>query len=139
MTMSNIIENYIENNHFGKHLGMEFKIIVPGHIEYYLNPAVQLEAMEGMIHGGAIAGFMDGILGVAALSAVEDQNKLVATIEFKINYLKPIFTNQELIGTGKVLHLGKSTIVVEGKIMCGMELKVCALGTFKAYHKDNKK
>ena len=139
MAMSNIIENYIENNHFGKHLGMEFKILEPGHVEYYLNPSLQLEAIEGMTHGGAIAGFMDGILGVAALSAVEHQNKLVATIEFKINYLKPIFTNQELIGTGKVLHLGKSTIVVEGKIMCGMELKVCALGTFKAYHKDNKK
>lgn len=131
--MSKIIEDYIKKNHFGKHLGMEFKIILPGYIEYYLNPSVHLEAIEGMTHGGAIAGFMDGILGVAALSEVENENKLVATIEFKINYMKPVHTDEKLIGIGKVLQRGKSTLVVEGKIMCGEELKVCALGTFKAY------
>ena len=135
--MSKVIEDYIKNNQFGKHLDMEFKILAPGHIEYYLSTKKNLEAIEGMTHGGAIAGFMDGILGMAALSEVENENKLVATIEFKINYMKPVFTNEQLTGTGKVLQRGKSTLVVEGKIMCGDELKVCALGTFKAYSNSN--
>ena len=137
--MSQLIEEYLRNNQIGQYLGMEFNIIEQGHVEYYLTTSKHLEAIKGMTHGGAIAGFMDGILGVAALSEVESENKLVATIEFKINYMKPVFTNEKLIGVGKVLQRGKSTLVVEGKIMCGMELKVCALGTFKAYHKDNKK
>lgn len=131
--MSDIIENYIKNNLFGQHLGMHFKILEPGHIEYFLNPQKNLEAILGMTHGGAIAGFMDGILGVAALSQVEGDNKLVATIEFKINYLKPVLTNEPLLGIGKVIHQGKSALVVEGKIMCGNDIKVCAIGTFKAY------
>ena len=131
--MSKVIEDYIKNNRFGQYLGMEFRIIEPGHIEYYLTTNEHLEAIKGMTHGGAVAGFMDGILGVAALSEVENENKLVATIEFKINYMKPVHTDEKLIGIGKVLQRGKSTLVVEGKIMCGEELKVCALGTFKAY------
>ncbi len=132
--MSTIINNYIANNLFGKFLGMEFTITQPGIVEYKLTPKKALEAIPGMTHGGAIAGFMDGILGVAALSGVEAEGKLVSTVEFKINYLSPTKTNETLHGIGTLLHKGKSTLVCEGKIYNDQnELKATALGTFKAY------
>lgn len=133
--MSKVIEEYNTNNNFGKHLGMTFEILEPGHISYSLQATSNLEAIPGMTHGGALAGLMDGILGVAALSAVEHENKLVATIEFKINYLKPVYTNEKLVGIGKVIQKGKSTLVVEGEIFSNKVLKVIATGTFKAYSK----
>ena len=46
--MSKIIEDYIKNNQFGKHLDMEFKILAPGHIEYYLSTKKNLEAILGL-------------------------------------------------------------------------------------------
>ena len=36
-------------------------------------------------HGGALAALADALIGVAALSAVAEELKLVSTIEFKIN------------------------------------------------------
>lgn len=135
--MSKVIEDYIKQNHFGRLMNMEFEIIAPGVIVYKMQPTEKMEALDGMTHGGAIAGFVDGILGLAALSEVEQEGKYVATIEFKINYLKPIKTNSKLIGEGKVISRGQSTLVSEGKIYSDGELLVSALGTFKAYSKSN--
>ncbi len=135
--MSKIIEEYIAQNHFGRFLGMEFKIIEPGKINYTMTAMKNLEAIEGMTHGGAIAGFVDGVLGVTALSAVESEGKNVATIEFKINYLKPIQTGSQLLGEGAVISQGKSIIVTEGKIYSNGALAAVALGTFKTYLKPN--
>ena len=42
--------------------------------------------------------------------------KLVATVEFKINFLKPSFINDELTGRGLVIKHGKRLYTVRGDI-----------------------
>lgn len=73
-------------------------------------------ALPDVIHGGAIAGFMDAIVSVAAFSSVADENKHVATVEFKINFLKAVRRKMELLGIGKVIQKGNKIIVVLGEI-----------------------
>ena len=71
----------------------------------------------GVGHGGVDAAMMDAIIGTTALSQVFHQKKLVSTIEFKINYFKPILGDDILIGTGEIEFQGKSIIACSGKII----------------------
>lgn len=121
-------------NHFGRFMQMDYTILNPGIVEYKLNIREELLATKHAAHGGALAAFMDAILGVASLSAVADEGKLVATIEFKINYLKPALLADTLIGKGKVIQKGKRILITEGEIFNQKnELIVKAIGTFTSY------
>lgn len=86
------------------------------------------------IHGGMLAAMMDGIIGVAALTTVASEQKIVSTVEFKINYLKPAFLGDLLTGKGKVDHKGNRIIHASGEIYNQKnELIAKAIGTLNAY------
>jgi uncharacterized protein (TIGR00369 family) len=115
---------------------MDFKIIEPGIVHYYMTIIKEHLATPKAAHGGVVAAFMDGVLGVAALSNVVDQNKVVSTVEFKINYLSPAFLGDQLFGIGKVEHLGNRIIVTSGDVICTNRNNISiakAIGTFNAY------
>lgn len=131
---NNLIELYNSTNHFGRFMDMDYTIVKPGEVDYKLKIKENLLATKEAAHGGALAAFMDAILGVASLSAVADEGKLVATIEFKINYLKPALLGDSLIGKGKVLQKGKRILITEGEIFNQKnELIAKAIGTFTSY------
>lgn len=131
-----IIEQYIINNHFGKTLGMNFKIVEPGLVHYFIKIDKEHLATPLAAHGGVISALMDGLLGVAALSVSAQENKVVSTVEFKINFLAPALLDDELIGIGKVEQQGKRLIISSGDIICPKRDNVLiakAIGTFNAY------
>lgn len=131
-----IIEKYIAHNNYGKQLGMEFKIIEPGLVHYFLTITKEHLATPKAVHGGVIAALMDSVLGVAALSCAQERNNVVSTIEFKINYLAPSLLGDELLGIGKVEQLGNRIIISSGDIFCtnrDNKLIAKAMGTFNAY------
>ena len=111
-----LLEQYNQGNHFGKANNLKLKIISEGQIEYSMQLEDKHLAVKDLIHGGAISGFMDAILSVAAFSAVYKKNKKVATVEFKINYLKPVRKLQILTGKGSVLKKGSKLLFVQGEI-----------------------
>lgn len=132
--LKRIIEQYNKANSFGDFMNMKFDIISPGEIEYHIQVKQDFLATPTAMHGGAIASFMDAIIGVAALSAVAEENKVVSTIEFKINFLKPAFLEEHLKGIGKVLQKGNRIVVTEGKILNEKgEIIAIAQGTLNAY------
>ena len=122
-------------NFFDKNLDLELSEKGPGDIEYKLTIKQKHLSYPGVGHGGAIAAMMDAIIGTTALSQVFQEKKLVSTIEFKINYFKPIFEDEILIGTGEIEFQGKSIIACSGKIIkLGTgELVSKSLGTFNIY------
>jgi acyl-CoA thioesterase len=131
-----LIEQYNLHNDFGKTIGMHFEIIEPGLVHYFLTVKQNHLATPATAHGGVISSLMDGLLGVAALSAVEKENKVVSTIEFKINFLSPAFLHDNLHGIGKVEQKGNRLIIVSGDIFCvnrENSLIAKAIGTFNAY------
>ena len=131
-----IIEQYIAHNNFGKILGMDFKIIEPGLVHYFMTIKEEHLSTPKVAHGGVIATLMDGVLGVAALSNVVVQNKVVSTVEFKINYLAPALLGDQLFGIGKIDHMGNRIIITSGDIICINRNNILiakAMGTFNAY------
>jgi len=131
-----IIEQYIQHNHFGRTLGMDFKINEPGFVHYSLKITREHLATPLAAHGGVISALMDALLGVTALSAVHMDNKVVSTVEFKINFLAPALLDDELLGIGKVEQKGNRLVITSGDIICPQRNNTViakAIGTFNAY------
>ena len=132
MTVKQLYEAF---NFFDKNLDLELNEKGPGDIEYRLTVARKHLSSPGVGHGGVIAAMMDAVIGTTALSQVFHEKKLVSTIEFKINYFKPILEDDILIGSGEIEFQGKSIIACSGKIskLDSGELVSKSLGTFNIY------
>jgi len=130
-----VTELYKAFNYFDKNLNLELNEKGPGDIEYRVKVERKHLSSPGVGHGGMVAAMMDAVIGTTALSQVFHERKLVSTIEFKVNYFKPIFEDDILIGTGEIEFQGKSIIACSGKIVKfeSGELVSKSLGTFNIY------
>lgn len=119
--------------------GLTFEIPEPGAVIYKMTVKEEHCSVPNICHGGAIAGFMDCVLGLAALSEAVTRNSLTATVEFKINYIRPAKVGEELVGNGKVVHKGKSLLISSAEIRTvGGELVAMGQGTFNNYPMSKK-
>lgn len=130
-----IIKKYIEYNNFGRYLGLHFDVTQPGVVQHYLTITKEHLATPQAAHGGLVSAMMDAVLGVAALSMVCEDNKIVSTVEFKLNYLNPALLGDELSGESFIEQKGNRIIVVSGTIKAVNRDVVVAkgIGTFNAY------
>jgi uncharacterized protein (TIGR00369 family) len=129
-----IVKFYIEKNHFGKLLDMDFDIIGPGEIIYRMKVNNDHLATPLAAHGGAICALMDATMGVCALSNVIFDGKVVSTIEMKISFINPAKLDDELAATASTVKSGNKLLFIEGRIENqDKELIAVATGTFNAY------
>ncbi|MCW3076523.1 MAG: hypothetical protein JWO32_1132 [Bacteroidetes bacterium] len=131
-----LIEYYIQNNFYGKLLGMDFEIIEEGVVEYRMTIGQKHLATPYAAHGGVVSSLVDSALGVAGLSAVYKENKVVSTVEYKLNFLSPALPDDKLVARAKVEHKGKRLLIISCDVFCiNRENKLIAkaLGTFNAY------
>ncbi len=133
--MNNFIELFRSINKYDLDNSMTFEIHSPGSITYRMKVQEKHLSSPNIAHGAAIAGFMDCVLGLSALSEAVEKDNLTSTVEFKINYIRPVKLAEELIGTGKVVHKGKSLIISSGEIRVHgtNELVAMGQGTFNTY------
>lgn len=111
-----VILQYIEWNTFGKTLGMDFYIQSPGVVTYKMPVQESHLATPKAAHGGSVAALIDAALGVAALSAVCEQQKIVATVTLNVNYLSPAFLGKELIAEARVIRKGNRILFTETEV-----------------------
>lgn len=132
-----LIQKYKQSNKFGDLLDISFEIIEKGKVEYHVVIGEKLLATPNAAHGGLIATLCDGALGIAALSCVVEDDKVVATVEMNIKYLKPVFLNDKIIAKAEVIQGGKRLLFSEAKVYNQKnELIASASGTFNAYPKE---
>jgi uncharacterized protein (TIGR00369 family) len=131
----NFIELFKSINKYDLDNQMDFEIHSPGQITYKMTIQEKHLSSPNTAHGAAIAGFMDCVLGLSALSEAITRDNLTSTVEFKINYIRPVKLGETLIGTGKVIHRGKSLIISSGEIRIkeSNDLVAMGQGTFNTY------
>ena len=115
--------------------GLHFDIHSPGSITYRMTVTEKHLSSPNTAHGAAIAGFMDCVLGLSALSEAITKGNLTSTVEFKINFIRPVRLGEKLEGKGKTIHKGKSLIISNGEIRIEGtgELVAMGQGTFNTY------
>ena len=131
----NFIEIFKSINKYDLDNAMTFEIHSPGSITYKMTIKDKHLSSPNTAHGATIAGFMDCVLGLSALSEAITQDNLTSTVEFKINYIRPVKLGEELVGTGQVVHKGKSLMISQGEIRISgtNELVAMGQGTFNTY------
>jgi len=111
-----LVAHYNRTNRYGQANGMTLAVPAPGRAEYRMVIQEEHLSSPGTAHGGVLAGLMDAVLGAAALTQAFTSGELVSTVEFKINYLRPVHLGDELRAVAQVEHAGKSILVVSGTI-----------------------
>lgn len=92
------------------------------------DPAIHTN-LYGMSHGGALASIADTAMGVSCASL----GRRVVTLELNINFIRAAAPGERVIAKAKVIHRGKSTLVVEADVVKEDEsLLAKARGTFFA-------
>ena len=134
--MNRILKLYNKINRYGQINGLKLEVLSPGHIRYEMKVLDDHLATPIAIHGGVLSAMMDAVLGVAALSYTCENDELVSTVEFKINFLSPAGPDDVLIGEGNLIRVGRRLIVAEGYIddMATGRKVAAGLGTFYPYH-----
>lgn len=129
-----IIQQYIVWNRFGELLGMDFEVESKGHVFYKMRVTNNHLATPFAAHGGSVAALIDAALGVACLTEVCEDLKVVSTVNLTISYLIPATKDDVLLADARVIKSGKRILFVEGKITNQKgELVAIASATMNAY------
>ncbi len=135
---------YNQINHYGRANGMALTVPAPGQAVYEMTIRDEHLSSPNTAHGGVLAGLMDAALGAAALSLAFVSNELVATVEFKMNYLHAVHLHDVLRAEAVVEHTGQrllvSSCVVYRVAADGARGQAVArgLGTFNRYPADKR-
>ncbi|OLB20667.1 MAG: hypothetical protein AUI12_18340 [Acidobacteria bacterium 13_2_20CM_2_57_6] len=109
---------------------LDFRLVevARGYTAFSGSPKFEYYNPLGTVHGGYTAALLDSCMACAVHSTL-DAGWSYATLEIKINYVRPItFDTGELRAEGKVVHSGKRTSTAEGRLYDGAR-KLYAHGT----------
>ncbi|MEO8539629.1 MAG: PaaI family thioesterase [bacterium] len=102
---------------FAKIMGLSIPHAERGRVTFAFTPSELWENPLGTLHGGAIGTLLDSAMGMAVLSTL-DQGVSFTTLEYKVNFMRPVFVSTgEIYAEGVVLHEGKSQAVVEARLV----------------------
>jgi uncharacterized protein (TIGR00369 family) len=139
MELHKFLELFKKVNHYDIQNNLSFEVPTPGSVIYKMKIEKEHLSIAPTAHGAVIAGFMDCVLGLAALSEAVTRQNLTSTVEFKINFLRPAQLGDVLVGNGKVVHKGKSLLISSGEIRTAEgDLVAMGQGTFNTYPMNKK-
>ncbi|MFT5585990.1 MAG: hypothetical protein ACI9VR_003586 [Cognaticolwellia sp.] len=119
-------------------LGMDFELNQDGPSAVTMTITPAMSGSPGISHGGAVMALLDTGLGVAAIEYALPKARATSTLEIKVNLLKPAKVGARLRCTAKVVHAGRSHLVIQGEAVDqdGRVLAI-AVGTFNLYPIDD--
>ncbi|HKI98563.1 MAG TPA: PaaI family thioesterase [bacterium] len=120
-----------QQNAFGVLLGLRIDRTEAGVCEAHLETRPEHFNPHGVMHGGVLFSLADTSMGAALYPLLRSQESC-ATIEVKMNFLKPV-TEGKLRCETVVLRRGKTTAVLESKLHSGESLVGIALGTYAIF------
>ncbi|MCK6190195.1 PaaI family thioesterase [Pseudomonas sp. EYE_354] len=113
---------------FSELIGCRLQRLDAGVAEVALTLEPHLRNRAGKLHGGAIFSLVDITMGLAC-SSTHGFDQQSATIECKINYIRAV-EDGDVLCTGRVIHAGRRTLVVEADVYQDERLVAKAQGTF---------
>lgn len=78
------------------------------------NPDLVGDPASGILHGGAITSLVDSVAGMAVFAAMQ-KLQAVATLDLRIDYLKPALAHKEVYATAECYKLTRSIAFVRAR------------------------
>jgi uncharacterized protein (TIGR00369 family) len=92
-------------------IGFNLSAVAPGEAVVELAAGRQHANPMGTVHGGILCDIADAAMGIAYASTL-GEGETFATLELKINFLKPVWT-AKLRAVGRIVKRGKTVGLVE--------------------------
>lgn len=125
---SHLLDMY-ERSSYAKYLQMEILDLCEGEAVISMFVRHELTNLHRIIHGGAVGSLLDMAMNLACYSL----GRQVLILGFNTNFLSGTREGDTVRAVAKVLHSGRSTMVVEGRILDGQgKLLAKGRGTFLA-------
>ena len=117
--------------HFANFMGPYFFREMPaGDFRYAFWTGSQHANPNGVTHGGALFSFADHITGHAI---VQTQNRMCATLKFKVNYVAAAALNSLVEGQVEIVHTTRTLAFVRVQLSLGDQILMSADGTCKLF------
>lgn len=95
-------------------IGMRIVSAEVGRVTFELDAGPQHSSPPGTLHGGVLCDLADAAMGCANVSRLAEDESF-ATVELKINFLKPVWTGR-LIAVGGVIKAGRTIALLDCRI-----------------------
>jgi uncharacterized protein (TIGR00369 family) len=95
-------------------LGMRLVEVEEGRAVFELDADSRFWNPMGTVHGGILCDLADGAMGCACVSLLADGDTF-ATVELKINFLKPVWSGR-LTAVGEVIKAGRTITLCECRV-----------------------
>ncbi|MFC6566749.1 PaaI family thioesterase [Actinoplanes utahensis] len=114
--------------HIGDLLNIRVVSIEEGSVVFELDAEPRFANYNRTLHGGLYATLLDSAMGCAAQSALAAGLTCTA-LEIKVNFVRTVpVDGRRLVAVGKVIHLGRQIVTVEGTVRDN-EDRIVAHGT----------
>ena len=95
-------------------IGMRIVSAEVGRVTFELDAGPQHSSPPGTLHGGVLCDLADAAMGCANVSRLAEDESF-ATVELKINFLKPVWTGR-LTAVGGVMKAGRTIALLDCRI-----------------------
>jgi uncharacterized protein (TIGR00369 family) len=113
-TFRQMVAGEIDGPPVGRLLDMRMTEVDEGRAVFVLDAGPQHASPLGTVHGGIICDVADAALGCAYASLL-DEGETFATVELKINFLKPVWAGR-LTAVGTVVKAGRTIGLTECRV-----------------------
>lgn len=101
----------------GDLFGMQILSLEEGEVSFSIQSLPTAANPLGNLHGGACATLLDSVMGCSVHTTLEPGVGF-GTLELKVNYIRTVpVDGRTLVGTGSVIHVGRSTATAEGRVV----------------------
>jgi uncharacterized protein (TIGR00369 family) len=116
-----------QRSSYAQYLQMQIEELLEGETTISMHVRHELTNLRGTLHGGAVGSLMDMAMNLACFS----MGRRVTVLGFNTNFLRGAKEGDTVKAIAKVLHSGRSTMVVESRIVdTAGKLMAKARGTF---------
>ena len=101
----------------GDLFGMDVVSLEEGEVSFSIESRPTAANPLGTLHGGVCATLLDSVMGCAVHTKL-GPGVGYGTLELKVNYIRTVpVDGRTLVGTGSIIHLGRSTATAEGRVL----------------------
>lgn len=126
--MSAIRDGTLPQPPIAKILNYRVTEVGPGRVVFMGTPTFDHCNPMGTVHGGWYGTLLDSAMACAVMTVVPE-GSFYTTLEYKVNLVRSIPLNTEILAEGVVQHGGRSTGVAEGWIRGAADGKLYATGS----------
>ena len=99
-----------------------------GYVTFRGTPAFDSLNPMGTVHGGWSGTLLDSAMACAVMTKVP-KGATYTTLEYRVNIIRPIPLEMEIVASGRVQHAGRSTGIADGEIRGAEDNRLSATGS----------